>query len=172
MLSPRKFKFLDNFKLSADGKYIYTGDVYSLKGDWKKSYIKMSLLCFFAAASVVGSGFINAAGMNNSFYVIVPYVGEVICLFAVLWSSVRIVYAGSRVRAYVYEPGVSRLTAGSLALGVFSLIALVGSVVFTALHGFEGKMLQCIIYWVLKLSSSALGIAVNRFVGKLEWEKL
>lgn len=172
MLSPRKYKFLDNFKLGADGKYIYTGDVYTLKGDYKKIYLIMSALCVLLALCVIGSGFVNAAGMNNSFYVIIPFVLEVICLFAILWSSVRIIYAGQNVRAYVYEPGISRISSGALALSVFAFIALVGSAVFTVLHGFEEKMLQCIIYWVLELITVPLGIVFNRFVKKMEWEKL
>ena len=172
MLSPRKYKFLDNFRPGADGRYVYTGDTYTLKGDRKKSYLIMSLLCAAIALLTVGSGFINAAGMNNTFYVIIPYVGEIICMFVILWNSTRIIYAGQNVRAYIYEPCVPRVYSGALALSVFSLIALIGSVVFTVLHGFEGKTLQCIIYWVLKLVTVPFGIALNRFVRKLEWEKL
>ena len=172
MLSPRKYKYLDNFKLGADGKYIYTGDVYTLKGDYKKIYLKISVLCVLLALCITGSGFINAAGMNNSFYVIIPFVAEVICLFVILWNSVRVIYAGQNVRAYIYEPGVPRITAGALAISIFAFLALVGSAVFTVLHGFEEKMLQCIIYWILELVSVPVGIALNRFVGKQEWEKL
>ncbi len=172
MLSPRKYKFLDNFKLGADGKYVYTGDTYSLKGDYKKTYLKLSLLSVLMALCVIGSGLVNAAGMNNTFYVIIPYVGEVICLFVILWNSVRIIYAGQNVRAYIKEPGIPRITSGAVALSVFAFCALAGSVVFTAIHGFENKMLHCIVYWVLKLITVPLGIVLNRFVKGNEWEKL
>ncbi len=172
MLSPRKWKFLDNFKLGPDGKYVFTGDTFSLKGDWKKQYLKLSLMNVALALCVIGSGLINAAGMNNTFYVIIPYVVEVICLFVLLWNSVRIVYAGQVVRSYIYQPGFSRVCEGAVAIAVFSLLALIGSVIFTALHGFEGKTLQCIFYWVLKLITVLFGVTLNRFAVKLEWEKL
>jgi hypothetical protein len=172
MLSPRKYKFLDSFRPGADGKYVYTGDTFALKGNYKSAYLKMSLMCIALALCTVGSGFINAAGMNNTFYVIIPYAGEIICLFVILWNSTRIIYAGQNVRAYIYEPCVPRIYSGALALSVFSLVAFVGSVVFTVLHGFEGKTLHCIFYWFLKLITVPFGIALNRFVKKLEWEKL
>ena len=172
MLTPRKYKFLDNFRLGADGKYIYTGDVYSFKGDYKRAYLIMSAMCVALALAVIGSGLINAAGMNNSFYVIIPYVLEVICLFAVLWSSSRVIYAGQKVRAYIYEPGIPRIISGAFALSLFSVCSLIGSAVFTVLHGFESKTSKCIIFWALELVTVPLGIALSRFVKKLEWEKL
>jgi len=172
MLAPRKYKFLSDFKKGPDGKYVYTGAVYSLTSDYKKANLIISVFGILIALCVIGSGFVNAGGMNNSFYVIVPYVLEVICLFVVAWNTVRIVYAGKKVRAYIYEPAHDRIPDGAVALSVFSAAALTGSAVFTVLHGFEGKMLLCIVFWLLKVLTVCLGIAFYRCFKKLEWEKL
>ncbi|MBE6835041.1 MAG: hypothetical protein E7515_02175 [Ruminococcaceae bacterium] len=172
MLSPRKWKFLENFKLGPEGSYVYTGETYSLKADYKKAYLIFVVFGVSLALCVIGSGLINAAGMNNTFYVIIPYIAEVISLFVILWSNIKLVYAGEKVRAYVYEPTRHRIPEGTLALAVFSAASLLGSIVFTALHGFEGKMLLCIVFWLLKVLTVLLSLAFNRFFKKKEWVKL
>jgi hypothetical protein len=172
MRASKKWKFADDYKLGADGKYVFTGDLYSLKGDYKKTYLFIFLFGLALSCAVIGAGLINAAGMNNTFYVILPYMAEVICLFVILWNITRLIYSGDRVKGYVYEPVCQRILRGSVAVAVFALLALTGSVVFTALHSFEGKMLQCILYWLLKVLTAFTGIAFNRYFKKKEWEKL
>ena len=167
MKESKHSKYLGEFKMAADGKYVYMGKSFTLtdKDDFKK--LCAIWLCTFA--SVIGSGFINAAGLNNSFYVIIPYIGEVICIFALSWQVVRLVWNKGVLKEYYYNKFINNVPAASAILCFFSAAGFIASTVFMILHGFEGKAAQCIVYLVLKLVSAALGAVIYRLFKALEW---
>ena len=164
--------FLKEFTSDAEGKYIYTGAHYALDGDVKKTNLRLSLLFVAALAAVLGSGLVNAAGMSNTFYVILPYIGEVAAVFTLGWNTVRLVKSGERVRAYVYLAVKDRLPIGALLTAIFALIGLVCSAVFLILNGTEGKSVQCAVFLALKLVTAAVGIFTYRYFKSLKWEKM
>ena len=164
--------YLKEFTSDAEGNYVYTGAHYTLDGDAKRTNLRLALLFAAVFAAVLGSGLINAAGMSNTFYVILPYVGEVAAMFALGWNTVRLVKSGERVRAYVYFAVKSRLPAGALLTAAFALVGLVCSAVFLILHGSEGKPVQCAVFFVLKLVAAALGFLTYRYFKSLKWEKV
>ena len=59
--------YLDDFKKNGNGQYEYTGRIYGLT-DYKNMGLKLAVLCFLCLSSVIGSGFVNAAGLSNTFY--------------------------------------------------------------------------------------------------------
>lgn len=170
MRESRHSKYLGEYKMAADGRYIYTGNLYLLR-DAKNVRKRIGLLWALAVAAVIGSGFINAGGMNNSFYVIIPYIFEVICVFALSWHVIRLLWTKDDFKEYYYNKIVNGVPASSFILCISAATGFIASVVFDIIHRFDGKMLLCILYLVTKLVSLALGIVIYRFYKTVEWKK-
>lgn len=162
--------YLNDFKMNAEGKYIYTGAVYTLQNH-KQAGLKLGLMTVAAFLSVTGSGFINAAGLNNTFYVIIPYILEIVCLFALCWNTVRLLWARGEFREYVFSPVKNRIPSSALTLAVFAGLGFICSVLFMIFHGFEAKPVQCVIYLILKAADLTLAILIYKYFPTLVWEQ-
>ena len=170
MKGPQGWDYINEYKRTADGQYVYTGNLYILH-DAPNVRKRMGLLWALAFVTVIGSGFINAGGMQNSFYVIIPYIFEAVCIFAMSWHVIRLICTKDDFKEYYYNKIVNGLPASSFILFVSAAIGFIASVVFDITHRFDGKMLLCILYLVSKLVSFALGVLIYRFYKTVEWEK-
>ena len=132
MKNPKKWTALNEYKRSADGDYVYTGGYYApVDAATYGKRCRVFVLCgACVAALVVAQGLLTAGGMKNTFYVLLPFLGEVICLFLAVWNTVRLLYAGDRIKHYVYESVTKTIPGALLALSVFAAAAFIGSVVF------------------------------------------
>ena len=126
---------------------------------------------FRAAAVTVGSGCINAAGLSNTFYVILPYIGEVTGTFALCYNAVRLLAAGNQVKAYVRTALEKYLPPSVWILIVSAAAGLVASPVFLILNGTEGKPFLCGLYLFLKAVNLALGLLARRHIRAMRWEE-
>ncbi len=174
MKNPKKWDYINDFKLTADGKYTYMGDYYSPEGDkpYKQLYIQYIFIAFICTTLVVASGLINAAGMNNTFYVILPYVAQVCSVFALVWKTIRVVSSGEKVKAYVYETAVQRLTPALMSLFVFNLITFSGSIIFIIFNGTENKTILCISYLILQAVTAVVSFISRLYCRKIKWVKI
>lgn len=163
--------YLSEFTRNADGEYVYTGAYYTPDGDAKKTDVRLSVLFAVSLLAVLGSGCVNAAGLSNTFYVILPYIGEVAAMFSLGWNTVRLVKQSEKVRAYVYSAVRGRLPTSALAMSVFALLGLAGSAVFLILNGAEDRPLLCAVYLAAKLLVAALGFTDRRYFKGLVWKK-
>ena len=171
MKTSKRWGYLNDYQKTARGDYVYTGRVYLLSGDGKRYRVILAALSFGAAAVTVGSGCINAAGLSNTFYVILPYIGEVAAVFALCWNTVRLLAAGKEVKAYVRTALEKYLPPAALGLIIFSAAGLIASSVFMILNGTEGKPVQCAVYLVLKATALIMGIFTRRHVKAMRWEE-
>ena len=173
--SPKRKEYLKDYQQGADGKYTYSGKTYGLSGtdeDRKKSYLILVVIVAALTASVIGSGLIDAAGMVNTFYVIIPFIGEVCALFALWWYLAHLMMEGPKVRGYVFEKANGRIPPAALILIFFAVCGLVMSAVFQLFNGFEGKMMKCILYLVLKALNAGLAFLFRKYYNNLEWKVL
>lgn len=173
MKQSNRRSYLSDFKRTADGSYVYEGKHYRFCVPAKAQRglrLRLALGCAAAAAAVIGSGCINAAGMSNTFYVILPFAAEVSALFALCWQTGRLLAAGERMRAYVFEPVHRRLPLAALLLSIFSLLSLACAGLYLGLHGWEGKPLLSLLYLALKAVGAALGLLLRRYFLRLPYE--
>ena len=164
MARRNRWEFLNEFTKDASGEYIYTGEyVLPEFGDRRVLWA----LTILSAAIVVGSGCIDAAGMHDSFYVILPYIGEVTGMFLFVWNSVKLLRRGGKIRKYVYESATKLIVPAAVVMGVFALVGAVCAVVHTVLKGFEGGALMCSLYIALKLAGAAVGLLAKKRFGAI-----
>lgn len=170
----KKWSYINDFKMTADGTYSYFGDWYALedRSHYRKVYTIIGITVLGAVLLVFGSGLINAAGMNNTFYVILPYVGEICCAFALAWKTVRVLYEGEKLKEYTYTTAYEPLPLIATLLSVFSMLAFFGSVVFLSLHGFGGKTFLSVLYLVLKVVTASVSVFLRFYCDGRKWVKL
>ena len=170
MKTSKRWGYLNDYKKNAAGGYVYTGRVYAL-GDGKRYRAALSALSFGAMCVAVGSGCINAAGLSNTFYVILPYIGEVTGAFALCYNAVRLLNAGEQLKAHVRTALEKYLPPSVWILIVSAAVSLVASPVFLILNGTEGKPFLCALYLVLKAAALTLGILIRRQIKAMRWEE-
>ena len=82
--------YLDDFQKTASGEYVYNGKLHYYQSEYmgrKKAIFVLWLLTILMCAGILAGGFLPAAGMGHSPYVLIPYTaallttGEVVYLF-------------------------------------------------------------------------------------------
>ncbi|MBQ3823904.1 MAG: hypothetical protein II808_01720 [Clostridia bacterium] len=167
---PKRRRYLDDFKLNENLKYVYTGNVYIQKGDAKKTTVAVTVASVFMLLSTIGSGVFRSAGMTDCFYVILPYVAEVAALFALLWSSVTVITGKGKLRAYRYERGIKNFPVRAVLYAAFCGIGLLCSILYVILNGFSGMTFETVCYWVMKAAEAAAAILLRGYIASLEWD--
>lgn len=174
MAKQKRWEYLNDYKKDQSGKYVYCGNQYSYADEETKknkirAFIVFDTLLF---CTVIGSGCINAAGMNNSFYVIIPYIGEVAALFMLVWNSVKILKEGGKIKEHNLISAEKYVPFAALMIMIFACIGLICSVVFVALNGFEGGKLKCIGYMILKITAFIFAFCYKKVFDSTSWQKL
>ena len=166
----RREKKLRDIQYDDRGSAVYTGAIYRIAGDGGRirRYLALGLAGLFAA--VIGSGCIDAAGATNSFYVILPFLGEVCALFARCWNAVKVIAGRDGVRAYVHEAAEKILPGACRILTVFALFGLAASVFYLLKNGMGGQSAKSLAYLVLKVLAAAGAERYARAWRGLSWE--
>ena len=173
--SPKRKDYLKDYKQSDSGKYEYSGKSYTFAGtpeERKKAYAILYGLTVLLTASVVGSGLIDAAGMVNTFYVIVPYIGEICALFALWWNLSKLLMEGEKIRGYIHESVKAKVDPAAIIMVFFAVCGLVMSALFQLTNGFEDKMIKCLFYLLLKALNAVLAFLIRKYYNSLEWKVL
>jgi len=171
----KKSQYLNEYKLDENGKYVYRGKYFSIDGNTneiKSTYIRVWVYFSVIFAAIIGSGCINAAGMNNSFYVIIPYIAEVVLLFAYGLSFFKLFAKGYRVKEYNYSVSFKKLSPASMGIAVTAAISFICSLVFIIINGFDNQIIGCILYLLLKIFVICSAFVNSRYVGSLKWMEI
>ena len=165
--------YLNDIRPNLAGEYVYVGDYYSFVSRGKTfaralgEIIALSLLGFLG---LVCSGFVEAGGMGNCFYVIIPYMGEAISLFVLLWAVSKLLFKGSKLREYVYGSSVLRIPAAAITTASFAGAGLLAIILFTILNGIDGSAGEYALLIAGKAVSAASMILLRRLMKSLKWE--
>ncbi len=170
-LSERQKEKLKDIRKTEDGRYEYTGKLFRISGNGKNTRVRMTLFLLLLSASVIGSGCIDAAVATRSFYVILPYIGEVSALFALVWNFCKIVPEREGVREYVLSSVRSAIPASCRVLTLFAVFGFIASVIYFAVNGMAGSAVKNMAYPFLKLFSAILAEFYRRSYQGIAWEE-
>ena len=166
---PHRRDYLNDFKLNVAGEYIYTGKVLHWSADRKRTLALLWALSLGACAAAVAGGCIPGTGMENSAWVLLPYVAGLICAFVCLYTVAKLAFAGEKVREYIFKGSVEKLPLRTLMTAIFSAIAVLGELVNLFLPIFRGKIWAGILFMGLEAAICAASILLRRAVVRLEW---
>lgn len=154
---------------------MWQGAQYIFEGG--ESAYRLSLRKLWAAAAAVGiaalaAGCIPAAGMDRSFYLLLPYMVQLVAAVSVVWTMLRLSRAGSTMRAYIYEETVHKLSFRSRLTEGFAIAVLIGEVIFLVKNGFQGKAAGTVLFVAAELMAVAGGHFLCRVLDKMVWKRV
>ena len=171
----REAKFRDIMQ-DAGGNVVYTGDLWriadSRAGSGSRQRAILIAVLAVTAVSVIGSGCIDSKNAIGSFYVVLPYIGEVSALFGLMWNAVKVLLPYGGVRTSVLEHARPMIPGACRILTVFALAGLLFSGIYMIRHGAGDKTLDGIAYLMLKAAAAALAEWFCRHFSATEWEKI
>ena len=167
--------YLNDIRLNESGKYAYQGYYYCFTGDEaerKKAYRALWLLLMANIAVAVASGCLSGAGITNTFYVIIPYIGEMSAIFALAWNHVKLLTKGEEIREYIYRSAHDKMPVAAMLTAFFAIVGAVLSLVFSVSTGFRDGVGNAVAYLLLKVASATVALIYRNYFSKLEWIKV
>ncbi len=153
----------------ADGKPIYTGDLYQINPGHTRSTFVIDLL--IVSLCVVGSGFIDSRNAIGSFIIIIPYIVEACALFALVWNSVKVL-APVEVRAYSLDKASKAIAGASTILAIFAILGGVTSTLYLIKYTNGGEMVKSLLYVALRFCAAYSAKAYGKRYKHAEWTKI
>ncbi len=164
------------FTPDANGGYTYTGPVATCQNPRPQrlrlaaalgAALAIQILCF------VATGVVPVPGMDNTFYVLLPWLGELISLVLTASSGRLAVYLwmdGAQLRLYRYEATVQRLPVRTAAVAVFAALAALGEVVCLLRQGAGGNAAGAALFLGCQACIAAAALACRQTVQMLRFE--
>lgn len=152
-----KRSYLRDFVKNPDGSYVYTGKTWHADPVLRRRMlIKLWSLQAVMLLSVILPGFVTTAGLQNTFYVIIPYIFWLMSDFVLAYTLGNMTFGGNPLRDYVYERSVPcfRFRA-ALPLAGAALTAL-GLLVFLLRDGSGRGAAVCFICCAAQIAASVL----------------
>lgn len=166
--------YLDSFRKNEEGKYDYTGSIYCFEGtddDLRCSLMKLWGLCVVLLGSLIAAGCISAPGMDNCFYVLLPYVAALMSGISVFWALCRMTSGKNPLREYVYEASVGKLPERTVMTAFFAAVTLIGDTVYICIHGMEGKPVGFSVFMLLESAAAGAVLVMRRTIQRMNWIK-
>lgn len=165
--------FLADFRAGDDGQYSYMGNVRRYEGSvpYNAERLRLIVLTVLMAASAVAIGCISAPSMlgYNNFYVVPFFIIELIAVFITAWAAVRLIWAGSELREYVYDKTVKSIP-NRAPIAFWSALACVASnVVYLCLNGLREKPAASAAALVLHVVIAVCAFLLRRSVAREVW---
>ncbi len=170
--SPKRKDYLKDYKQGDDGRYTYGGKTYKYadtEQERLKAYRNLIILAVVLLASIAASGLNDSACAIRSFYVILPFLGEVCAFFALAWYLSKLMFEGREIRGYIFETANNRIPPAALILMFFALLGLMTAAIYLMIHGFDGEIFKSILYLVLKACNASLAFCFKKYYNTLQW---
>ena len=159
--------YLADFRKDATGNYVYTGNVYEFDGEEseRKKYIAgIGALCVSCAALATAQELLPGTKMNNTFYVLIPWLIQFLSAASVVWAFARLAYGGRKLREYVYEATVKKLPVRSLITMVFCFATVAAEIVFICINGFGERVAAAALRPSLSLINGIVSLILHLLV--------
>lgn len=175
----RRRAYLESFHKGKDGKYVYQGEVYTFVGSGQqkqKQELRSQLrnlwvCCGVMLGSLAASGCVRAPGMDNCFYVLLPYAACLIAGISVCWAMCRLTSGGNPLKAYVYEASVKALPVRTILAALSAGAGAAGEIIYVLRHGMEGKPAGFCVFLILYGFVIISSAVIRRKVLSMQWVK-
>ncbi|MFU2433819.1 MAG: hypothetical protein ACM678_08150 [Clostridiales bacterium] len=166
---------LNDFHLNVAGEYVYDGALYACQSSEEKQHrIKRAVwgMAAILIVAVIAGGCIPAPGMQNCFYVLLPYLGEFLGAASVIWALAKLGMDWGTVREYNYKKSVAVLPVRTAVTAVFSLLGIVCELIFFFVNDHAGQTFFALLYVLLKLIALLSALVLRAEIMQAEWDKL
>ena len=166
---------LNDFHRNVAGEYVYDGALYSCQtGEEKLCRIKRAVWATAAVliAAVAAGGCIPAPGMQNCFYVLLPYLGEFLSAGSVVWALAKLGTDWGAVREYNYRKSVAVLPVRTAVTAFFSGLGIACELIFFFVNDHVGQTFFVLLYVLLKLTALLSVLVLRAEIMHTEWGKL
>lgn len=162
---------LQTIRKNEHGEYRYEGELYAYRDEKSMAHGRAKLAALWAAlmAASAAGGLLPAKSMQNSAYVLFPYVVQFISAAALGMALAALFSAGAQVREYQYEAAVKKIPQRALFATLFAVFAAGGAVVSGLLSSFGGYDL---LFLCLEAASLACALLLRGAFLKFHWEKV
>ena len=167
--------YLNDFHPNLAGEYIYSGTLYACQNDDAKQRRSKRAVWGMAAiltVAVAAGGCIPAPGMQNCFYVLLPYLGEFLGAASVIWALAKLGMDWGTVREYNYKQSVAVLPVRTAVTAVFSGLGIVCELIFFFVNDHAGQTFFALLYVLLKLTALLSALVLRAEIMQAEWDKL
>lgn len=164
--------YLDSYQRDQDGKYAWHGDLYTFQGsgrqapekELRRELGKLWALCGIMMGALIAAGCITAPGMDNCFYVILPYGAGMVAGVSVCWALYRFTTGGNPLKSYVYSASVGALPHRTALAALCAALCIAGDILFVCRGGLEGKLLGFVLFLALNGLFAAASLLLRRRV--------
>lgn len=165
--------YLSDFHRDVSGEYVYSGPVYQYDGPLAQRQFTVRLLApgVVLCAAVVAAGLLRTPAMLNTFYVILPFVGEVVCAGLSLWALVRLCWHLPQIRGYVYRATVETLGVKLLLTAVCAGMCALAQVVFITCFGLCNQPFLSLFPFALKAMVIAAALLLRKTVRQASFDR-
>lgn len=163
--------WLDDMQLDDSGEYAYKGSHMRFAGDEAASRayrLKLGALSAVLLALTVAAGCLDVGELDNTHYVLIPYMLEVVLTAAFVWAAARLLLKGSLVRAYVFAQTARRLPVLAVLIALSAAATAVAAAVLLGMR--KTIDAPCGIYLLLHAADCACALVTFFTLRKAKWE--
>lgn len=165
-------EYLNDFKLQDGGEYKFEGEIFTVQtDDWdglrKNIWFRTALVIVL----VLVSGFLPSAGMINTFYVILPYMAEVVTAALFVWGIYKMTKGTEKIRSYIYEKTYPRFHGQLFVITVLSAMVSVGEVIHLLIDGAGDRLVFTIVNILIQVLVFLVSGNLMRFLDAVSFAK-
>ncbi len=173
----KRRSYLGDITLDAEGRYAYTGvELVPTPPNGIGTGAMYGIIAGLSAAAVlfcIIGGCIPAAGMQNTFYVILPYIFEISFAVSVLWAALRMLWHGretGKLRKYVWEATYGQLGVRTVLTVIASAVCAAATVLFIILSREPIHIPATVVFFITKAATIFTVVLLRRFSKRIAWE--
>lgn len=163
--------WLDEIQLGGDGQYAYRGSHMKFSGGdeaFRRFRLTLGICAALLAVCAVGAGCLNVGTLDNTVWVLVPYMIEVVGTAAFVWSAVRLLLQGNVVRSYIFKQTVQRLPVLTIVTAAAAALTLICAAVCSAIE--QSWTAPVIVYLLLQAADCAVSLLGLKVLKQTAWE--
>lgn len=149
--------YLRDFVRNPDGSYVYTGKTwYADPALRRRMLLKLWALQAAMVLAVLAPGFVTTAGLQNTFYVILPYMFWLLTDLLLVYTLGNMTFGGNPLRDYVYVRSVSCYRVRTALPLAGAALTAAGLLVFLLREGGGEGAAVCFLCCAVQVVSSIL----------------